>query len=99
MIRRLPVHAATLLALLLLAVQTASLTHEHAADSLPSDQQIQACDLCTGLHASAPPPASAAVAHHIATPLLFLPVSIARSLPSRPAAAHRSRAPPAFRSI
>lgn len=90
---------ALLFALLVLAVQTASLTHEHAADSMPSDQQIQACDLCTGLQASAPPPAAASVCRHAAASLRFLPVSATQFLPSRPAAAHRSRAPPSFRSI
>lgn len=97
--RRSPFHTVTLLALLVLAVQTASLTHEHQGDQQPSNQQAQTCDLCTGLQASAPPPASVAVAHHAVAPLRFLPTSAPQSLPSRPAAAHRSRAPPSFRSI
>jgi hypothetical protein len=90
---------ALLFALLVLAVQTASLTHDHAADAAPAGQQAQACDLCTGFQASAPPPASATVAHHGVAPLRFRPASVAQSLPSLPAAAHRSRAPPSFRSI
>jgi hypothetical protein len=90
---------ALLFALLVLAVQTASLTHDHAADAAPAGQQAQACDFCTGFQASAPPPASAVVAHPAVAPAVFLPFATTQSLPARPATAHRSRAPPSFRSI
>ncbi|MEX1993829.1 MAG: hypothetical protein WD929_04135 [Steroidobacteraceae bacterium] len=90
---------ALLFGLLVLAVQTASLTHEHAAETLPTGQQVQACDFCTGLQASAPPPASVGVAHHAVAPPHFQLVSATQSLPSRPTGAHRSRAPPSLRSI
>jgi len=88
-----------LCSLVLVVIQTAAVTHEHAADTLPAGQQVQTCDLCTGLQASAPPPAAASVSHHAAASLRFLPVAATQFLPSRPAAAHRSRAPPSFRSI
>jgi len=90
-------HLAVGIALVLLAAQTASLSHQHADDALPAGQQSAVCDLCTGLHASAPAPEAAAVAHH-AGAVILLPAAVLRlALPSRPSGAHRSRAPPLLR--
>lgn len=87
---------ALLLALLLLAVQTAVLTHEHGS-AAPAGAVVQSCEFCVGHHAAAPAPDPAVAALPVSHPILLL----SRSAPApvaRPAAAHRSRAPPAFRS-
>jgi hypothetical protein len=88
-----------LLALVLVAIQIASIAHQHGGDTLPSGQQSAVCDFCTGIHAGAPAPEPAAAAHH-APALLVLPAAIAQlALPARPPGAHGSRAPPAIHSI
>ncbi|MGH8130661.1 MAG: hypothetical protein ACRES3_07395 [Steroidobacteraceae bacterium] len=91
--------AAALLSALVLATQTAGVTHRHADESLPAGQPAKVCDLCTALHAKAPAPEASASAQHVATPLRLAAAPERLSLPSRPACAHRSRAPPFFRSI
>ena len=89
---------ALLLALLLLAVQTAILTHEHEGNSAPAGAAAQSCELCVGHSAAAPAPEAAVAAlpdfrpiHLLALASAFVPASLLGN-------AHRSRAPPAFRS-
>jgi hypothetical protein len=90
-------HEALLLALLLVAVQTAILAHGHE-DSASSGVAAQSCEFCAGHHAAAPAPESAGSHHpdHRSTISGGLPVVAAAAAPVR--SAHRSRAPPAFRS-
>lgn len=90
---------AALLAFLLLATQTASVAHRHANDSLPTGHQAQVCDICAGFQAAAPAPEVAGPTHHAPTALRLAAVALPLRLPAQRAAAHRSRAPPAFRSI
>jgi hypothetical protein len=88
-----------LLALVLVSIQLAGIAHQHAGDTLPSGQQSAVCDFCTGIHAGAPPPESAAAAQH-APAAIVLPTAVARpTIPGRPSVAHGSRAPPALHSI
>jgi len=96
MMRRL--HEALLLALLLVAVQTAILAHGHE-DSASSGGAAQSCELCTGHHAAAPAPdpAAATLPDLRSTPLPDL--QVAANIPARSRSAHRSRAPPIFRSL
>jgi hypothetical protein len=89
------VSQALLLALLLLAVQTAILTHEHR--SAAPTGAVQSCEHCVDHHAAAPAPDPAVAAVPYFHPILLLSPS-ARIPGARPAAAHRSRAPPVFRS-
>ncbi len=89
---------ALLLALLLLAVQTAILTHEHEGNAAPAGTAAQSCELCVGHAAAAPAPEAAAAARPDFSPIL-LPASGSAFVPAgRPASAHRSRAPPVIRS-
>lgn len=89
---------ALLLALLLLAVQTAILTHAHADDARPAGAATQGCEFCAGHHSAAPAPDAAAAARPDFHPALLQASSGACLPASRSASAHRSRAPPAFRS-
>lgn len=90
---------AVLLAFLLLAAQTASATHRHADDSLPTGHQAQVCDFCAGFQAAAPAPDIAAPMQHSSPALTLTAAADPLRLPAPRVAAHRSRAPPAFRSI
>ncbi|MEX2149413.1 MAG: hypothetical protein WD793_04330 [Steroidobacteraceae bacterium] len=90
---------ALLLALVLLSVQVASIGHTHGGDSLPSGAQAAACDFCTGSHAGAAAPEITAVARHAPAPIILSAATTQQEQPLRPAGAHRSRAPPTFRSI
>ena len=86
-----------LLALLLLAVQTAILTHEHDGDSAPAGATAQSCEFCAGHQGGAAPPAALVTAHPDARPVL-LPAVAGPSMPAaRFDSAHRSRAPPFIR--
>jgi hypothetical protein len=89
---------ALLLALLLLAVQTAVLTHEHEGSAGPAGAAAQSCEFCVGHHAAAPAPEAAVAAHPEFHPLLLPAPASAFVLAGRPGSAHRSRAPPVFRS-
>jgi len=89
---------ALLLALLLLAVQTAILTHEHEGSAAPAGAAAQNCELCVGHSAAAPAPEAAVAAHPDFRPVR-LPALASAFVPAPlPSNAHRSRAPPAFRS-
>lgn len=89
---------ALLLALLLLAVQTAILTHEHEGSAAPAGAAAQSCEFCVGHHAAAPAP-DAAVAEHPEFHSLWLPAPASAFVPAgRAGSAHRSRAPPVLRS-
>jgi hypothetical protein len=89
---------ALLLALLLLAVQTATLTHEHEGSAAPAGAAAQSCELCVGHHAAAPAPEAAIAALPDFRPIL-LPAHASAFVPaSLSGNAHRSRAPPLFRS-
>jgi hypothetical protein len=89
---------ALLLALLLLAVQTAILAHAHEGSAAPGGAAAQSCEFCAGHAAGAPPPAAAGSA----TPALRAVVPPAFARPAAPPArfnfAHPSRAPPQRRS-
>lgn len=89
---------ALLLALLLLAVQTAVLTHEHEGSAAPSGVSAQSCEFCAGHHAAAPAPDAAVSTHPDFRP--SRPASLAEGFvpASLSGNAHRSRAPPVFRS-
>jgi len=89
---------ALLLALLLLAVQTAILTHAHEGSTAPAGAAAQNCEFCAGHHAAAPAPDSGVAVRHDLRPIrlpaiagLVVPASLAGN-------AHRSRAPPLLRS-
>jgi len=86
------------LALLLLAVQTAILTHEHEGGLAPAGIAAQSCEFCVGHHAAAPAPEPGVATRPDFR--LFRLASIAEAFvpASRPGNAHRSRAPPVFRS-
>jgi hypothetical protein len=89
---------ALLLALFLLAVQTAILTHEHDGSAAPAGAVAQSCEFCVGHHAAAPAPDFGAAAHHYLRPIR-LPALAGLGVPAPVAgSAHRSRAPPVFRS-
>ena len=88
---------ALLLALLLLAVQTAILTHEHEGSAAPAGAVAQSCEFCVGHHAAAPAPEVAIAAPDFRP--VRLPALASAFVPASPAGnAHRSRAPPLFRS-
>ena len=92
-------HEVLLLALLLVAVQTAILTHEHEFSAAPAGATAaQSCEFCTGHHPAAP----AAEAGSASLPDLqstrIPDPRVVAALPARTRAAHRSRAPPTFRS-
>ncbi len=89
---------ALLLALLLLAVQTAILTHAHGDDAPPAGTAAQGCEFCAGHHSAAPAPDAAVAARTDFQPALLKALSGAFLPARRSAAAHRTRAPPAFRS-
>lgn len=89
---------ALLLALLLLAAQSARLAHEHADDARPAGQQAQVCELCTAFQAGAPAPDPVAAASHVAVVISPAIPAAQPAPPARVAAAHRSRAPPSFHS-
>jgi hypothetical protein len=86
-----------LLALILVAVQTAALAHDHAGAAHSGEAASQVCEFCTGFATGAPPLADATVAHH-AQPM---PAAVPGYEPlpprSHPACAGLSRAPPAIR--
>lgn len=89
---------ALLLALLLLAVQTAILTHEHDSSAAPSGATAQSCEFCAGHHGGAPPPAALVTAYPDSRPVLP-PAAAGHQLPAaRFDSANRSRAPPFVRS-
>lgn len=87
-----------LLAVLLLAVQTVVLVHEHEGSGVPASAAAQGCEFCVGHLSAAPAPEPGRTvqpdldAERIPGPAGFA------DLPAEARAAHRSRAPPAFRS-
>jgi hypothetical protein len=90
-------HEALLLALLLVAVQTAFLAHGHD-DGASSGAAAQSCEFCAGHHAAAPAPEAGGPTlpglrstRSPVLPVLATPTADVRS-------AHRSRAPPPIRS-
>jgi hypothetical protein len=86
-----------LLALLLLAVQTAVVAHEHDS-AAPVGAAAQSCEFCVGHHAGAPAP-EAPRATRSGFRRIPLPVLAASRVPeTRFGSAHRSRAPPTVRS-
>ena len=89
---------ALLLALLLLTVQTAILTHEHEGSAAPAGAAAQSCELCVGHSAAAPAPEAAVAAHPDFRPVRLSGLASAFIPAGRPGSAHRSRAPPVFRS-
>lgn len=86
---------ALLLALLLLAVQTAILTHEHEGSAAAA---AQTCEFCVGHHAAAPAPEASVSTHPEFRPLRLASIAEALVPASLPGNAHRSRAPPVLRS-
>lgn len=90
--------AVLLFALFLVVVQTAALTHDHADNAGPAGTAAQVCELCTAFQASAPAPEAAAATRHVVIALEPAAAPARQALPVRFASAHRSRAPPAFRS-
>ena len=90
---------ALLFALLLLAVQTAILTHDHGDNQAPAGLASQSCEFCSGSHAGAPAPDHFAAAHHEPSPIFLPDASGGPARSVRASAAHRTRAPPVFRSI
>lgn len=91
-------HEALLLAVLLVAVQTAILAHGHEGGA-SSGAAAQSCEFCAGHHAAAPAPAAGGPTLPVPrSTLVPVPrVHAARTADVR--AAHRSRAPPAFRPV
>lgn len=89
---------ALLLALLLLAIQTAILTHEHDGSAAPVGAAAQSCEFCVGHHAAAPAPEAGVSTNPDFRPIR-LPALAGLDVPaSLPGNAHRSRAPPVLRS-
>jgi len=86
------------LALLLIAVQAAVLTHEHGASASPAGQSVPSCEFCTGSHAAAPAPDPEVAGHFEARPLRLATAFVPADPAFERRAAHRSRAPPFFRS-
>lgn len=86
-----------LLAVILVAVQTAALAHDHAGAAHSGDAATQVCEFCTGFAIGAPPPADATVAHHAAPMPAAAPGYEPVPPRSHPACAGLSRAPPAIR--
>lgn len=91
-------HEALLLAVLLVAVQTVILAHGHEGDA-SSSAAAQSCEFCAGHHAAAPAPEAGGPTlpglRSTRGPALCDPA--VRTAAAR--AAHRSRAPPVFRSV
>jgi hypothetical protein len=90
---------ALLFALLLVAVQTAILTHDHDDSSGPAGAAVQSCEFCVGNHASAPAPEPADPVRPQALAQRFAGRLAGPTRPARISGAHRSRAPPAIRSV
>ena len=86
---------ALLLALLLLAVQTAILTLEHENSTAPA---AQGCELCAGHQAAAPAPDASLGTRVDLRPIRLAAIAGPGVPASLPGKAHRSRAPPDFRS-
>jgi hypothetical protein len=91
-------HEALLLALLLVAVQTAVLTHEHEGSAAPAGATAQSCEFCTGNHAGAPAPEAGGASLPDLQSTRIPDPRVVFTFPVRSRAAHRSRAPPVFRS-
>ena len=91
-------HEALLLAVLLVAVQTAILAHGHD-DGASSGAAAQSCEFCAGHSAAAPPPAAGAPTppDQQSTRVPVPQVHAVRTAGIR--SAHRSRAPPAFHPV
>ncbi len=91
-------HEALLLTVLLVAVQTAILAHGHESGA-SSGTAAQTCEFCAGHHASAPAPEAGGPAlPGLRSTRLPLPQFLAAHA-AEARAAHRSRAPPAIRSV
>ena len=90
-------HEALLLALLLVLVQTAILTHghEHGASS---GVAAQSCEFCAGHQAAAPAPEAGQSTHPDLRSNQAPDLQVIVALRARAWAAHRSRAPPDLRS-
>lgn len=92
---------ALLLSCVLLAAQWVLLTHHHEAhadDHAPGHEAAHVCDLCVAFAGSAAAPTSPAT---LSVPPAVGPVPPAAVVPAftrAPDGAHRSRAPPSFRS-
>jgi hypothetical protein len=89
---------ALLLALVLVTVQAAILVHDHGSTPVPAGASAQACEFCSAGHSAAPAPDREVAGHFEARPIQL---SAAPHFPHPEhdyRAAHRSRAPPAFRS-
>ena len=89
---------ALLLALLLLAVQTAIVTHEHEGSAAPAGVAAQSCEFCVGHHAAAPAPEAGVATHPAFRPYRLASIAEAFLPASLSGNAHRSRAPPVLRS-
>jgi hypothetical protein len=89
---------ALLLALLLLATQTAILTHEHEGRAAPAGAAAQSCEFCVGHHAAVPAPEAGVSTHPDFRPFRLASVTEGFLPASLPGNAHRSRAPPVLRS-
>jgi hypothetical protein len=90
-------HEALLLALLLVTVQTAFLAHGHE-DDVSSGAAAQSCEFCTGHHAAAPAPEPAGSTCPDLRSTLSRGQPVVARVPAAARSAHRSRAPPTFRS-
>jgi hypothetical protein len=91
-------HEALLLALLLVLVQTAILAHGHE-DGAPSGGAAQSCEICAGHQAAAPAPEAGQSTHPDLRSIPGTDLRVVATLPGRCRTAHRSRAPPAFRTV
>jgi hypothetical protein len=89
---------ALLLALLLLAVQTAILTHEHEGSAAPAGVAAQSCEFCVGHHAAEPASDIGVAVRHDLRPIRLPAIADLVAPASLTGNAHRSRAPPLFRS-
>jgi hypothetical protein len=90
-------HQALLLALLLVAVQTTILAHGHE-DSATSGAAAQSCEFCAGHQSAAPAPEAGQRTRPDLSSTQGPGLQVIAALPARAWAAHRSRAPPIFRS-
>lgn len=86
-------------ALVLVTVQAAALSHDHADFSAPAGAAGQVCEFCTSHPAAAPPPATQAAAVELPAPVRHAPGYAPEPPRSHPACAGLSRAPPVLRSI
>lgn len=91
-------HQALLLALLLVAIQTTILAHGHE-DRATSGAAAQSCEFCAGHQSAAPAPEPGQRTRPDLRLILVADLQVVAALPARASAAHRSRAPPAFRSV